>query len=77
MRRRTPAERRADALGEILRQWLDLAERPGAGGERPHVTLTLGVETLKGLSASSCELEHTGPIPIGTAEALLCDCSVA
>jgi hypothetical protein len=28
---RTPAQRRADALGEILRQWLDLADRPTVG----------------------------------------------
>ena len=32
---RTPAQRRADALGEICRQWLDLAERPLVSGERP------------------------------------------
>lgn len=74
---RSPAERRADALGEILRQWLDLAERPGVAGERPHVTLTVGVETFKELSASRCELEHTGPVSTKTAETLLCDCSVA
>ena len=43
---RCPAERRADALGEICRQWLDLADRPVVAAERPHVTLTVGVETL-------------------------------
>src|SRR6266516_8126514 len=43
---RTPAQRRADALGEICRQWLDLADRPEVAGERPHVTLTVGVEAL-------------------------------
>lgn len=43
---RTPAQRRADALGEICRQWLDLAERPTVGGERPHVNLTVGLEAL-------------------------------
>jgi Domain of unknown function (DUF222) len=32
---RTPPQRRADALGEICRQWLDLAERPVVSGERP------------------------------------------
>src|SRR6266542_3744527 len=32
---RTPAQRRADALGEICRQWLDSSERPTVGGERP------------------------------------------
>jgi hypothetical protein len=32
---RTPAQRRADALGEICRQWLDGAPRPTVAGERP------------------------------------------
>jgi hypothetical protein len=74
---RSPAERRADALGEICRQWLDLADRPVVAAERPHVTLTVGVETLKGMADSTCELEHTGPMARETAEMLLCDCSVA
>ena len=43
---RTPAQRRADALGEICRQWLDLAERPAVAGERPHVTVTVDADTL-------------------------------
>jgi hypothetical protein len=33
---RTPAQRRADALGEICRQWLDRGDRPTVAGERPH-----------------------------------------
>ena len=74
---RSPAERRADALGEICRQWLDHADRPVVAAERPHVTLTVGVETLKGMKDSTCELEHTGPMARETAEMLLCDCSVA
>jgi hypothetical protein len=74
---RSPSQRRADALGEICRQWLDLADRPTVAGERPHVTLTVGVETLKGLTDSPCKLEHVGPIARETAEMLLCDCSVA
>ena len=45
---RTPAQRRADALGEICRQWLDGRERPVVAGERPHLTLTVGVEGLVG-----------------------------
>jgi hypothetical protein len=32
---RTPAQRRADALGEICRQWLDGGARPVVAGERP------------------------------------------
>lgn len=74
---RSPAERRADALGEICRQWLDLADRPVVAGERPHVSLTVSVETLKGMEESTCELEHTGPMAKETAEMLLCDCSAA
>jgi hypothetical protein len=44
---RTPAQRRADALGEICRQWLDAGERPSVAGERPHLTLTVDAEALK------------------------------
>jgi hypothetical protein len=43
---RTPAQRRADALGEICRQWLDLADRPTVAGERPHVTVTVAQDAL-------------------------------
>jgi len=45
---RTPAQRRADALGEICRQWLDRADRPAVAGERPHVTVTVDAEVLRG-----------------------------
>jgi hypothetical protein len=56
---RTPAQRRADALGEICRQWLDLAERPTVAGERPHVTVTVDADTL----ASAAEPEAGSPDP--------------
>lgn len=45
---RTPAQRRADALGEVCRQWLDLADRQTVAGERPHVNLTVDAEALIG-----------------------------
>ena len=45
---RSPAQRRADALGEVCRQWLDRADRPSVAGERPHVTVTVPVELLRG-----------------------------
>jgi len=44
--RRTPAQRRADALGEICRGWLDHTYRPSVGGERPHLVLTVPVKAL-------------------------------
>jgi hypothetical protein len=42
----TPAQRRADALDEICRGWLDSADRARVGGERPHVTVTISADQL-------------------------------
>jgi hypothetical protein len=60
---RTPAQRRADALGEICRGWLDLAERPTVAGERPHVTVTVGTRALGTGALGSGAL---GSTPLGT-----------
>ncbi|HEV8564607.1 MAG TPA: DUF222 domain-containing protein, partial [Actinomycetota bacterium] len=43
---RTPGQRRADALTEICRQWLDRSDRPFVAGERPHLTVTVDAEAL-------------------------------
>ena len=59
---RTPAQRRADALGEICRQWLDRSDRPSVGGERPHVTLTVGLNAL-------CDLEAANDVVVGSSAA--------
>lgn len=64
---RSPAQRRADALGEVCRQWLDLAPRPAVAGERPHLTLTVSAEALAGSvgnggGASGPEVEGRGEI---------------
>jgi hypothetical protein len=73
---RTPAQRRADALGEICRQWLDRSDRPSVAGERPHLMLTLDARTLQGMAEGTCELDHTGPIDPEAARRLACDASV-
>jgi hypothetical protein len=73
---RTPAQRRADALGEICRQWLDLAERPSVGGEKPHVTVTVDAEALRDGGTGRCELDHVGPIQPEVARRLACDASI-
>lgn len=75
---RTPAQRRADALGYLCRSWLDSGERPTIAGERPHVTLVATVESLReGGSGGPCELEHTGPIHPQSARRIACDSSVS
>jgi hypothetical protein len=79
---RTPAQRRADALGEVCRQWLDGSDRPTVAGERPHVTVTVGAEALRGTDGLSrgtfptSELDHVGPVAPESARRLACDASV-
>jgi hypothetical protein len=73
---RSPAMRRADALGEVCRQWLDRSDRPRVGGERPHMAVTVGVDALRNL-ADSAELRHTGPVPTEIARRIACDASIA
>ncbi len=74
---RTPTQRRADALGEICRQWLSSRDRPTVGGERPHVVVTMDLETLveEGGSERS-ELQDTGSITPETARRLACDAEI-
>jgi hypothetical protein len=44
---RTPGERRADGLVELGRRCLDSGELPARGGQRPHLTITATLETLR------------------------------
>lgn len=43
---RSAPQRRADALGEICRSFLDRADRPDVGGERPHLHVTVPIDAL-------------------------------
>lgn len=73
---RTPAQRRADALGEICRQWLDRTDRPSVAGERPHMTVTVAAAVLRGDVTTSSEFDHVGPVDRETARRLACDGSI-
>src|SRR6266702_2365512 len=73
---RTPPQRRADALHEICRQWLDLAERPTVAGERPHVTVTVDAPALADASSGIGDLDHVGAVDVTVARQLSCDASV-
>jgi len=73
---RTPPQRRADALHEICRQWLDLADRPTVAGERPHVTMTDDAPALAGASSGVGDLDHVGAVDVTVARQLSCDASV-
>jgi Domain of unknown function (DUF222)/HNH endonuclease len=73
---RTPAQRRADALGEVCRQWLDLGERPTVAGERPHVTVTVDPESLRDGNGATSEMDHVGPVNPETTHRIACDASI-
>jgi hypothetical protein len=73
---RTPSQRRADALGQICRTWLDSSERPSVAGERPHVVVTLDLEALEGRAGRSA-LAEAGPITSETARRIACDANVS
>ena len=75
--RRTAPQRRADALTELCRAWLDRIDRPQVAGERPHVVVTVDLETLEGKLGKRSQLEDTGPITSRMARRLACDAGVS
>jgi hypothetical protein len=74
---RSSAQRRADALVELARRALDSGQLPEAGGERPHLTVTVPLETLAGASSLPAELEPSGgPLGREALRRLACDAAV-
>jgi len=73
---RSPAQRRADALVEICRRHLDRADRPTVGGERPHVTVMLDLDSLEGRAGRTCEIEGSGLVTSEAARRLACDARI-
>jgi hypothetical protein len=71
---RTPRQRRADALTEIVFHAMDEGKLPKRNGVRPHITVTTTLEGLKGeLGVPASHLEHGMPISSQTVERLSCD----
>ncbi|HEX7662731.1 MAG TPA: DUF222 domain-containing protein [Pseudonocardiaceae bacterium] len=77
---RSAAERAGDALAEILHRAADGGSLPEDGGQKPHVTVTVSLETLRtGIGTATL---HTaapgGPMKLSAAEArrIACDAEV-
>lgn len=69
--RRTPATRRADALGEICRFFLDHQQTHRGGRHRPHVSVVVDLDDLEARRGGrSVDGE---PVAARDLEALLCD----
>jgi hypothetical protein len=75
---RSPAKRRADALVEICRYFLDHADLPMEGGEAPHVTIGIPWETACNRIADATIANRFGPSLSRTQlSELLCDCNLS
>jgi hypothetical protein len=71
---RSPAKRRADALTRVSRFFLDHADLPVEGGERPHVSVVVSWETIRdGRPSTRSDLALT-PADISR---LLCDAKIS
>jgi hypothetical protein len=71
---RTPKQRRADALTEIVYHGMDEGRLPRRNGVRPHITVSTTLEGLKAeLGAPASELENGMPISSKTVQRLACD----
>ena len=75
--KRTPKQRRADALVELARRQLDHGDLPEVGGQRPHLSVFVDAHTLaKQPGSAAAELEWAQPIPAETARRLACDAAI-
>jgi hypothetical protein len=74
---RTPTQRRVDALGEICRRWLDSTDRPRVAGERPHVSIVVDLQALRGKDGGRSEFDHVGPIHPEIVRRWACDALVS
>ena len=74
---RRARQRRADALVELGRRALNSGRLPEVGGQRPHVNVSAGLETLAAaLGQPGGDLEWGCPVPAETVRRLACDCAL-
>ncbi|HEX3814611.1 MAG TPA: DUF222 domain-containing protein [Mycobacteriales bacterium] len=72
---RSPARRRADALVALSEQALNRGDLPTVAGERPQVTVAIGLDNLRD-GTGHATLNTGTPISTETARRISCDASV-
>jgi len=73
---RSAAQRRADALVEISRYYLDHAATPLHGGEKPHLTVVVDLAALTGEDTGRCHLGDGQVITAEAARRIACDAAL-
>jgi hypothetical protein len=82
---RTETQRRADALTDLSRHYLDHPARPTFGGEKPHISLIVDLNTLNrpdtpasgATVRTAAELSLVGPITAASALRIACDSTIS
>jgi hypothetical protein len=79
---RTPAQRRFDALTNLLRRSLDRGELGESRNVRPHITIVVDLDELPGstpdlVTTVRTERRHNGHLSRATLERLTCDCTIS
>ena len=75
---RTPVQRNADALIEVFRQAAAGGCLPEVGGHKPHVTVVVSLDALRGqIGAAPALLDRMGTVSHATARMWSCDAAVS
>ncbi|QUQ62601.1 HNH endonuclease signature motif containing protein [Kutzneria sp. CA-103260] len=72
---RTTAERQGDALAEIIDLAAGSEDLPEAGGERPHLALTMSLKDFQE-QRGTADVEGMGPMDAASARRIACDSKV-
>ena len=73
---RTARQRRHDALEDLARDFLDHADTPTVGGERPHVNVIVDWAALTGFAGGRHEFEDGEVLTLAAVRKITCDSSV-
>jgi hypothetical protein len=74
---RTARQRRHDALEDLARDYLDHADTPAVGGEKPHLNVVCDPSALQGLAGGRHEFESGQVIDVATLRTFACDSSLS
>jgi hypothetical protein len=73
---RTTTQRRADALGDLARTFLDGTQAPTVGGERPHLNVHIDLEALQGRAGGLHETDDGTVLDPELIRMLACDSTI-